>query len=189
MAPLQRKPADRTPGIRPRETLGRRLDRIGRASFPAAASIGLMLLTVAPFGFAGQAALLPAVAVGSVYFWSLYRPGAMPPVLVFGIGLLLDLLGYLPLGVGVLMLLTVHGLVLRLRRLLVRQSFLVVWVIYAGFALGATTLGWGLASLLGFRLLPVSAAMFQFVVAVALYPALGVVLTSAHRSIADPEQA
>lgn len=180
---------DRMPGIRPRPTLGRRLDRAGRICFPAVSTIGLMLLTAAPFGFAGQSALLPAVATGSVYFWSLYRPSAMPPVLVFGVGLLLDLLGYLPLGVGVLMLLAVHGFALRMQRMLARLGFLVVWIVYLGFAACASLMIWILASLLGFQLLPITAAIFQWAVAVALYPALAVVLTSAHRSIADPEQA
>ena len=46
----------------------------------------------------------------------------MPPPVVFVLGLLLDLLGYLPLGVGVLMLLVVHGLALRWRRFLVRAG-------------------------------------------------------------------
>ncbi len=59
-----------------------------------------MLLTETPFGFADQAALLPAVTLACVYFWSLFRPAAMPPPVVFLIGLLFDLLGYLPLGVG-----------------------------------------------------------------------------------------
>lgn len=189
MALADRRPADRTPGIRPRPTLGRRLDRAGRAVFPAVSTIGSMLLATAPFGFADQAALLPAVAIGDVYFWSLYRPAAMPPAAAFGIGLLLDLLGFLPIGVGVLMLLAVHGMARRLRRVLAPAGFLVICIAYAGFALGASAIGWGLASLLAMHVLPVSAALFQACVAIALYPALAVALTAAHRSIADPDQA
>ncbi len=101
--------ADQTPGIRPRATLGRRLDIAARHAFPAGCTVLLMLLTETPFGIADQAALLPAVTLACVYFWSLFRPGAMPPPVVFLIGLLFDLLGYLPLGVGALTLLIVHG--------------------------------------------------------------------------------
>ena len=125
----------------------------------------------------------------TAYFWTLYRPGAMPPPAVFGIGLLLDLLGYLPVGVGVLMLLAVHGMALRLRRVLAPAGFLSVCIAYAGFALGASGLGWALASLLAMHLLPIPAALFQACVAIALYPALAVALAAAHRSIADPDQA
>ena len=189
MALADRRPADRTPGIRPRPTLGRRLDRAGRGVFPVVGTIGSMLLATAPFGFADPAALLPAVAIGEVYFWSLYRPAAMPPAAAFGIGLLLDLLGYLPVGVGVLMLLAVHGTARHLRRTLAPAGFFSTCIAYAGFALGASGIGWGLASLLAMRPLPISAALFQACVAIALYPALAVVLTAAHRSIADPDQA
>ena len=182
-------PFDRLPGIRPRPSLGRRLDMAARAGFPAACTILLMLLAVVPFGFAGQAALLPAVATISVYFWTLLRPASMPPVLVFPIGLLLDLLGYLPVGVGVLCLLAVHGFAFRWQRLLARQRFALTWIAFAGFAAMGAALGWGLASLLGLRLLPVGSAVFQGVVAVALYPVLAVLFIRADRSVAAPERA
>ncbi|MEA2775668.1 MAG: rod shape-determining protein MreD, partial [Acetobacteraceae bacterium] len=86
---------DRRPGIRPRISLGRRLDIAARMSFPAGITVLLMLLTRVPLNISGQAALLPAVALCCVWFWSLFRPGDMPPPVVFIIGLILDLLGYL----------------------------------------------------------------------------------------------
>lgn len=180
---------DQAPGIRPRATLGRRLDISARQAFPAACTVLLMLLTEAPFGFADQAVLLPAVTLGCVYFWSLFRPAAMLPPVVFLIGLLLDLLGYLPLGVGALTLLIVHGLALRWRRTLTRQGFLAVWLAFGGFAIGATALSWALTALLGFRLLPVAPALFQAVLTTALYPALATLFIRAHRTVADPERA
>ena len=116
--------ADQTPGMRPRATLGRRLDVAARHAFPAGCTILLMLLIETPFGIADQATLLPAVTLVCVYFWSLFRPAAMPPPVVFLIGLLFDLLGYLPLGVGPLTLLVVHGFALRWRPVLTRAGFL-----------------------------------------------------------------
>jgi rod shape-determining protein MreD len=106
---------DRRPGIRPRASLGRRLDIAARAGFPACITVLLMLLTQAPLNITGQAALLPAVALCCVWFWSLFRPQGLPPPVVFLIGLLMDLLGYLPLGVGVFTLLAVHGVASALR--------------------------------------------------------------------------
>ena len=181
--------ADQIPGIRPRATLGRRLDIAARCAFPTSCTLLLMLLTVTPVGIADQAALLPAVALACVYFWSLFRPASMPPPAVFVLGLTLDLLGYLPLGVGALTLLAVHGVALRLRQILTRQGFLAVWLVFAGFAVGATALSWVLTMVLTFRLLPAGDAMFQAVLAAALYPALAALFVLAHRTIADPERA
>jgi rod shape-determining protein MreD len=180
---------DQAPGIRPPLTLGRRLDIAARHAFPAGCAILLMLLAEAPLGITDQAALLPAVTLACVYFWSLFRPAAMPPPVVFLIGVLFDLLAYLPLGVGVLTLLITHGLALRSRRVLTRQGFLPVWFAFAGFAAGAAMLSWALTALLSFRLLPLAPALFQAVLTTALYPALAILFTGAHRTIADPERA
>ena len=181
--------SDQVPGIRPRATLGRRLDIAARHAFPAACTILLMLVTQTPLGITDQYALLPAVTLACVYFWSLFRPAAMPPPVVFVLGLLLDLLGYLPMGVGVLTLLLVHGLALRWRRVLTRLGFLPVWLVFAGFAIGAAVLDWALIALLTFRLVPVAPALFQAVLTAALYPALAILFIQAHRTIADPERA
>jgi rod shape-determining protein MreD len=180
---------DQTPGVRPRVSLGRRLDIAARHIVPASCTALLMMLTEMPLGIADQAALLPAVTLACVYFWSLYRPAAMPPPVVFLLGLILDLLGYLPLGVGALTLLIVHGLALRWRRVLTRQGFLLVWLAFAGFAIAATTLSWALTAVLSFQLLPLGPALFQAVLATALYPALAILFIRAHRSVADPDHA
>jgi len=177
------------PGIRPRQSWGRRLDLAARHSFPANCTILLMLLCQAPFGVVDQAELLPVVTLTCVWFWSLFRPAAMPPPVVFAIGLLLDLLGYFPLGVGVLTALTVHGLALRCRRGLAPQGFAVIWLVFAAVAALAAALAWAMTMLLTFRLLPPGPALFQAVLSAALYPALAVPLARAHRTIADPGRA
>ncbi|MFC7552509.1 rod shape-determining protein MreD [Pseudoroseomonas wenyumeiae] len=73
----------------------------------------MMVASAAPVGLPSA---LPAVALACVFFWSLFRPAAMSPPVCFAIGLLQDLLGFAPLGIGILTMLVVHGLALRLRR-------------------------------------------------------------------------
>ena len=177
------------PGIRPRLSLWRRLDALARASFPLTCTVLLMLLGNAPLGIPGQEALLPAIAVISVYFWSLFRPAAMPPVAVFLLGLLLDLLGWLPLGTGPFCLLAVHAFCQRWRRGLAHQGFLLVWLAFTGFAAAAASVIWGFASLLTLHLLPPGPAAFQAVLTTALYPVLAIPFTQAQRSLANPERA
>jgi len=180
---------DRLPGIRPRQSLRRRLDMSARWSFPAATTALMFLLTAAPLGLPAQAEVQGAVALASVFFWSLFRPGSMPPPVVFVLGVLVDLLDYAPPGVGVLSLLLVHGLALRWRRVLVRQGFAAVWLTFAGIAAGAAAVQWALTSVLLFRLLPPGPGMFQAVLAAGLYPVLAVVLTRAHQTLAEPRRA
>jgi rod shape-determining protein MreD len=179
---------EQVPGIRPRPSLGRRLDIVARHSFPATSTVLLMLLCGLPFGIADQAELLPAMTLAAVYFWSLFRPASLPPPIVFLLGLLLDLLGYLPIGTGVLTLLLVHGLAGAWRRRLTQQGFLVVWLVFVAVGVGASALIWALTSLLSLRLMPIGPALFQAVLTGALYPALAILLIGAHRSIADPDR-
>jgi rod shape-determining protein MreD len=181
--------SDRRPGIRPRASLGRRLDIAARVSFPACTTLLLMLLSQAPLDIAEQAALLPALATCCVWFWSLFRPANLPPPVVFAIGLMLDLLGYLPLGVGVFTLLAVQGAARALRRPLARLGFVWIWIAFAGVASAASLVIWLLVMLLTFRLLSPYPAMFTSVLSVALFPLLAVPFAAAHRSIADPERA
>ena len=181
--------ADRTPGIRPRPSVWRQLDGASRHAFPGACTVLLMLLAGAPFGLPAQAQLLPAVTLGCVFFWSLFRPGAMAPPVVFVIGVLQDLLGLAPPGTGVLTLLISHGVAVRWRRLVAAQGFLIVWLVFVVVAAGAAALGYALTCLLTFRILPIGAAMFQFALSAGLYPLLATLFIGAHRSIADPERA
>jgi len=164
--------SDRVPGIRPHLTLGRRLDIAWRHAFPGVTSLFLMLLSVAHFGL-----------------WSLFRPSAMAPPMVFLIGLLLDLLGFLPLGVGAVTMLTTHGIAQRLRRLLARQGFSIIWLIFITVACGIAAMNWALVSLLTFSVEPPGPVLFQAGLAAAMYPAVAIPLMLAHRSMADPDLA
>jgi rod shape-determining protein MreD len=181
--------SERLPGIRPRQSLWRRLDASARWSFPASSTAIALILTAAPLGLPAQAELQEAIALASIFFWSLFRPASMPPAVVFLLGLFADLLAYAPPGVGVLTLLVVHGLVLRWRRVLVRQGFLLVWLTFLGVAAGAAALQWALTSVLVFRLLPLGPGLFQAALAAGIYPSLAILLTRAHQTLADPVRA
>ncbi len=180
---------DRRPGIRPRQSVGRRLDIAARIGFPTTITILLMLLTRAPMDIPEQAALLPAVALCCVWFWSVFRPDALPPPIVFLLGLLMDLLGYLPLGVGVFTLLAVHGVALVLGRDLSQRGFASIWFVFAGVAAAASLVIWLLVMLLTLRLLSPYPAIFIGVVTIAIFPVLAVPFAGAHRSIANPDHA
>ncbi|MGI4944327.1 MAG: hypothetical protein ACRYHQ_27850 [Janthinobacterium lividum] len=179
----------RTPGIRPRQTVWRQLDAASRAAFPAAFTALLLLMLAAPLRVPGQAQLQPAAALACVFFWSVFRPASMPPPAVFALGLLADLLGLEPPGINVLVLLIAHGLAVRWRRTLMQRGFLLVWLAFVAVAAGAAVLEWLLTDLLTFRLLSGGSALFQFALTAGLYPLLATWFIRAHRGLANPEQA
>ncbi len=179
----------RTPGIRPRPTLRRRLDAASRRFFPAAGTAVLLLLAAAPLDLPGQAQAQPAVALACVFFWSLNRPASMTPPAVFLLGLLTDLLGLTPPGVSVLILLGAHGLAARWRGMLVQQGSLAVWLVFAAVAMGAAAFEWAVVGLLSVRLLPARDALLQFGLTAGFYPALAALFSQAQRGMADPDRA
>ncbi len=181
--------SDRLPGIRPRPSFGRKLDIAARQSFPTVVTSLLLMIAAAPLGLAAQAQIQLAVALVSVFFWTLVRPGSMPPPAVFLLGLLVDLLSYAPLGVGVVILLVLHGLTLAGRRVLGRAGFLLAWLAFAILAVGAVALQWALTALLTLQILPVSPAVLAAILAIGVYPLLAVPLGRAHRTLAEPDRA
>ncbi|HEX3983183.1 MAG TPA: rod shape-determining protein MreD [Acidisoma sp.] len=179
---------DKTPGIRPRRSWGQRLDRAGRQGFPAATTIIGMILLAAPFGLPGQAQLLPAFTLASVFFWSLFRPSSVPPPLTFLIGLLADLLSDAPIGSNILVLLLTQLLVARSRRFLPLKGFLFVWLVFISVAAAAALLAWAFACLMSWAVYPPIAAIAQFLLTAGLYPLLAMGFTQAHRTIAASER-
>lgn len=164
----------------------RRLDAAARAGFPALFTAFLIILAAVPVGIPG---MIGAVALPCVFFWTIFRPAAMPAPVVFSLGLLQDLLSFAALGTGVLTLLILHGVTLRLRDFLVRQPFLASWAVFGGFAAGAGVLGWALQAVLGWILPPAAPGLHQFGIAVGLYPALAWVLARLHTAMRRAEDA
>jgi rod shape-determining protein MreD len=164
----------------------RQVDSFGRAAFPVAATAVLLVLAAAPVGVPG---LVPAVALPCVFFWAVFRPAALPPPAVFGLGLLQDLLSFAPIGSGVLALLITFGFATRWRRFLARQSFLLVWLAFCGFAGAVGALGWGLQTLLGWRVPPIMPGLAEMGLTAGLYPIIAYLLTKVHEGTRRAEEA
>lgn len=160
-----------------------RLDQFARDAAPTALAALLVLLGGLPLGLPAQHGGMPLTAMASVYFWTLYRPGLMPPPAVFGLGLLSDLLTAAPLGVNTLILLLLHASVLSQRRVLVKQSFLLVWIGFALMAGAVLGLGWLLRVILAVRLLPPGPALFEMALTIAAYPALSWLFVRVERGL------
>ncbi|WP_372623958.1 rod shape-determining protein MreD [Falsiroseomonas sp.] len=169
----------------PPRGLLRRSEAMARAAVPAFYTAVAMVLAAGP---TGVPALVPAVALPQVVFWSVVRPGAMSPAAAFGLGLLLDLLTFAPLGSGVLTLLLAHAVAVAVRRILARQGFLFAWLVFCGFAAGAAALGWLLTALLSVSLPPAAPALHQAALTAGLWPPLAFVLGRMHALMLRAEE-
>ncbi|MEO9189971.1 MAG: rod shape-determining protein MreD [Acetobacteraceae bacterium] len=161
-----------TPAIRPRPTIGGRLDGVARSCVPVVLTLILVLVAGAPLGLPGQAALRPALALICVFHWSLTRPATMPGIAVFAIGVLCDLLGWLPIGVGAVTLLIARVAALRLRPALAGHGLGLAWFAFVCVAVVVGAATWVLVSVLSLRVLPAGPLLLSTLFAAALHPSL-----------------
>lgn len=166
----------------------RRVDIAARWFFPFVLLVLGLFVIGMPFGLLGQAELRPVYAMACVYFWSLYRPGSMPAILVALGGLLLDGLGYSPFGLWAALLLLLQVVTLSWRQKLAFAPFLVVWVGFILLASGFALLSWVLTCALNEMWLPFMPVYVEISWAICLYPALAFMLIRAHRGLAATEQ-
>lgn len=167
----------------------RGLDRAARHALPAAAIVVVMVLLALPLLLPAAPELRAAFVVASVFFWTLYRPTALPAPVVALLGVLLGLLGDAPLGLWAVLLLLEQAAIDALRRLLLRQGFMIVWLTFSGFAVAMATLEWTCRAALDLTLLPAGPILLQGAIAVLIYPLLAVPLSRAHAGAAAPERA
>lgn len=167
----------------------RGLDRAARHALPAASIAGAIILLAMPGLLPAQPSMRAAFVIASVFFWSLYRPAALPAPVVALLGVLLDLLGASPLGLWAALLLLEQAAIGAVRRSLVRQGFPVVWLVLAAFVAAIGTAEYVSRSILELVLLPPAPIVTQSVIAILIYPLLAIALISAHRGAAAPERA
>lgn len=180
---------DRLPGIRPHPSLARQLDAAARHAFPAVSTALLLLALGAPLGLPGRAELQGCLALGCVFFWSVFRPAAMPPAAVFALGLLADLLGFGPIGVQAVVLLAGHAIALHWRRELAKLGLLAVWLAFVLVGAGGAALAWLLQCVLSLQMYPPWPGVLQAALGLGAFPLLALLLTRAHRTLAEPDLA
>jgi len=146
------------------------VDGIGQKLVPAAFTLVLAILSVIPLGIPGYAQVTPNFVLMSIYYWTIYRPDHLPYLVVFLIGLLVDLLTFGPAGVTPFALLIVRATVLSQRKFFVGKNFPILWWGFAIVTAAVTLLIWCVGSLYSGRLLDPRSFAFQAVLTAALYP-------------------
>jgi rod shape-determining protein MreD len=120
--------------------------------------------------------LVPAFA------WAVVRPSILPPVMLFLMGVFVDLWTGGPLGLWPVALLAAYGSVFLTRSIMAGQSPVVMWIWYASACLFAFVVADFLTMLDALNTPSYLAVFWQFLVTAALYPL-------AHRLIARYEDA
>lgn len=110
------------------------------------------------------------------YYFAIYRPTLLPPIFIFGIGLLYDLILGLPIGIHSLFFLTCFLIIKSQRLYFIGQGYHMTWI---GFGLTVLSvllveyLFFSLKAGLFLSLAPITYAAF---ISVLLYPFISIIL-------------
>lgn len=147
-----------------------RLDQAARVALPFIVAVVCTLLGALVWPLPYFGAVAPPLALMAVYFWSMHRPDLFRPGFAFIIGLLHDIVNFLPLGLSALLFVLVHQVVLRNRRYFIGHSFLMMWSGFILAIIGTMFLQWSLLSLFRWQMYPVLPILAQLMIAIALFP-------------------
>jgi rod shape-determining protein MreD len=164
-----------TPGV------AQRLDIWARYMMPAITTMFLALLNVVPLGLPALSDVMPVVMMMAVFYWSVYRPDLMPPVVVFFLGLSQDILLGNPMGLMALTLLAIHGVTLTQRHAFLGKPFFIAWLGFAVISAGGFVLMWLMTCILAAELLMTPAVLFQFLMTTVSFPLAAWVFVRVHR--------
>ncbi len=151
-------------------TFWRRMDTLARHLVPCLSIFTLMLLGVVPLHIPALPAIVPALPLIAVFYWTLYRPDLVPAPAVFAAGLLQDILFGLPLGISACMLVLVHAAVTTQQRFFIGKSFGIIWLGFSLVAVAVMALTWLVTCLYHATVIPLDAVVFQTVTTIGAYP-------------------
>lgn len=154
-------------------SLVKQFDWIWRFALSHVLTVVLFTLSLISFylPFAGQ--IKPYLLLMPVYFWSIYRPVMMPPVLIVVIGVAFDLISGQPyLGVTAFIMLVVQWIIRDQRLFLMAQPFVMIWLGFAFTCLCAALAEWAIFCLLSFKVVTILPVFAEAGLSILTFPAI-----------------
>jgi rod shape-determining protein MreD len=164
-------------------TVWYRLDALARNLTPFGITLILVLLSVVPLHLPVYARVAPVLPVMAVYHWAMHRPTLLPAYAVFLIGFLQDVLTGMPIGINIVVFLTVYGVVLSQRRFFAGKSFLISWLGFALVVAGAAVESWLLVSAFHVTVVDARAVLVQYLMTLGCFPFFAWFFLSWQRSV------
>ncbi len=143
-----------------------------------------LLLNVVSFSMPHAGDFKPFFLLMVVYYWAIYRPTVMPIAYTFMLGLLLDLLTQMPVGLNALALVGLQTIVQRSRLFLMGQPYVVVWLGFVIMALANSVFLFLLVVLSTFQIPSLQAVQqtaIALLLSILLFPLASFILQGIHR--------
>jgi rod shape-determining protein MreD len=143
-----------------------------------------LLLTLVSFSMPHAGDFKPFFLLMAVYYWAIYRPTVMPVAYTFILGLVVDIMAGLNLGLTALLLIGAQIIVQRSRLFLMGQPFVMVWLGFAILCFSYAVALWLLISIASWEFAPLGALVQTLIaggLSILLFPLASVILQAVHR--------
>ena len=137
---------------------------------PALAAIAGTVILATPVHLFGLSLPEPILPLALAFAWPLIRPSVFAPVVLTGLGLLLDILTYGPLGLWGLTFLAIYSVVLASRSFLAGQDTAVLFVWYAACCVLAFLLAYGVMAVIARTPASLISVFLQILPTLLLFP-------------------
>ena len=147
-----------------------KIDLFAKSTAPFLMGLLLVIFSVVPTHIPHYSQIAPIFAFVAIYHWSVYRPDLLSVLPVFLLGFIQDLLMGTPIGLYILVFLTVYGIVFSQRKFFIGRSFVFYWTGFAVIAALALLESYLLASVWHLTFLDFNAIIFQYFVLLGVFP-------------------
>jgi rod shape-determining protein MreD len=147
-----------------------RLDSGARLSIPLLTVLVCMLLGAVAWPLPYFGTVAPPLVLMAIYYWTVHRPDLFGPGLAFMIGLINDVINYLPLGVSAFLFVGAHQLILNQRRFFAGHSFFMLWFGFVLTIMAVMASEWLLLCVVHWQLIPALPILAQNILAIVIFP-------------------
>jgi rod shape-determining protein MreD len=159
----------------------RNLENFVRLLIPYLFLVLLVVLSVIKLPVPQIGEVKPYLVLMAIYYWSIYRPTLIPPLSCFLIGLIIDILSGVPLGLNAFILVGTHWIVRDQRRFLTGQPYITIWAGFGLVAIASCAWQWGLIGLIKLNWGSAVPGLITVVLSLFMFPFITLLLNLTHR--------
>lgn len=149
---------------------------IFQKSLPLISSIVLLLLAYLPINVVVFNNMRPDLGLACIYFWILHRPDLFNLTSIVILGLIDMVISSALPGASLLAYLTMYVLLYNTQNFFNAKPFVVIWYGFIALSLATLLVKWLVVSIYYSSFLPLSMLVFVYLIGVAVYPLVSIVL-------------
>ena len=148
----------------------KRLEQWYLTAIPTLVTIGLAVVTMASKHISGLNQFMPLLPVCAIFYWTIVQARSLSYIFIFLLGLVMDSVAGLPLGLTSLTYLVFVILILTQRKYIHKEGFMIKLIFFAGLLAVDNIFCWLALSFFYSSAQPVGAATLQWLLTSCCYP-------------------